>query len=327
MKIKRIISTLIAAAVLVSLAACGTTQAETEKATDPITGTEAEPVTESDTLTETEPETTEPETTEAPETKPEIEYAGLDSGIVRDGTPKKYFCLCFDDATQQDLKIIEMCKKYNYYDVTFFISTGLYGVDWTAGVGVPHVRFTKKEVQSGIYDGFDLAVHTLNHLPLDQYEKNVKKVKSEIENDAKNIYKLTGKYPVVMAWPGGDPNITRGLMKIAYENTSIRLGRGTTSTHNFKLPTELLWLEPTAEISEATLLSDFQRFLDAECTEDMLFFCWGHGFELDLYHSYDKLEQFIKKVAEAEGIERVTVSEFYQLFKDEIPSYIEDTAE
>ncbi|MBQ3870669.1 MAG: polysaccharide deacetylase family protein, partial [Clostridia bacterium] len=208
-----------------------------------------------------------------------------------------------------------------------FISTGLYGVDWTAGVGVPHVRFTKKEVQSGIYDGFDLAVHTLNHLPLDQYESNPKKVKSELETDAKNIYKLTGIYPVVMAWPGGDPNVTRGLMKIAYEQTSIRLGRGTTSTHKFDLPKELLWLEPTAEISEATLFNDFQRFLDAECTEDMLFFCWGHGYELDIYKSYDKLENFIKMVAEAEGIERVTVSEFYQLFKDEIPSYIEDTAE
>ena len=325
MKIKRMISILLSSATLLCFAACSDGGAVTtdDPQTPEITETEPE-TTEPET---TEPEATEPETTEAPETEPEIKYAGLDSGIVRDGTPKKYVCLCFDDATQQDLKIIEMCKKYNYYDVTFFISTGLYGVDWSAAVGVPHKRFTKKEVQSGIYDGFDLASHTLNHLPLDQYQNNVKKVKSELENDAKNIYKLTGIYPVVMAWPGGDPNVTRTLMKIAYENTSIRLGRGTTSTHKFDLPKEFLWLQPTAEISEATLFSDFQRFLDAECTEDMLFFCWGHGYELDIYHSYDKLEQFIKMIAEAEGVERVTVSEFYQLFKDEIPSYIEDTAE
>ena len=145
-----------------------------------------------------------------------------------------------------------------------------------------------------------------------------------MQKNADDIYALTGIYPLGMAWPGGDPNVTRQLMKIAYENTSIRLGRGTKSTHKFDLPTELLWLEPTAEISEATLFSDFQKFLDAECTEDMLFFCWGHGYELDIYHSYDKLEKFIKMVAEAEGIERVTVSEFYQLFKDEIPAVILD---
>ncbi len=207
------------------------------------------------------------------------------------------------------------------------MSTGLYGADWSSAVGVEHKRFTKKEIQSGIYDGFDLASHTKNHLPLDQYQNNVKKVVDELEGDAKNIYKLTGVYPVVMAWPGGDPNVTRKLMKIAYENTSIRLARGTTSTHKFELPKETLWLQPTAEISEATLMSDFKRFAEAECTEDMLFFCWGHGYELDIYNSYNKLENFIKTVTETEGIELVTVSEFYQLFKDEIPAYIEDTAE
>ena len=326
MKTKRVLSIVMSAVMFLCFVACsgetGTIGPESE---EPTVITTEEPSTTEEVTTEEM--TTEEITTEAPDTTPETVYAGLDSGIVRDGTPKKYVCLCFDDATQQDLKIIEMCKKYNYYDVTFFISTGLYGVDWSKAVGVPHVRFTKKEVQSGIYDGFDLASHTLNHLPLDQYQNNVKKVKSELENDAKNIYKLTGIYPVVMAWPGGDPNVTRTLMKIAYENTSIRLGRGTTSTHKFDLPKEFLWLQPTAEISEATLFSDFQRFLDAECTEDMLFFCWGHGYELDIYNSYDKLEQFIKMIAEAEGVERVTVSEFYQLFKDEIPSYIEDPAD
>ena len=326
MKIKQILSLVLFTAVLFAFAACAGGPAETtaetktaETTTETTTETEEITVTETETeiITETETETE----TEAETTAPGTEYAGMNSGIVRDGTPKKYFCLCFDDTTKQDLKIIEMCKKYNYYDVTFFTSTGLYGADWTAGVGVSHVRFTKKEMQSGIYDGFDLAIHTYHHYALDQQSEKV--VISEVNTDQKNIYKLTGIYPVVMAWPGGDPNINRNLMKIVYENTTVRLGRGTTSTHKFTLPTELLWLQPTAEISEATLMSDFKRFAEAECTEDMLFFCWGHGFELDLYNSYDKLENFIKTVTETEGIELVTVSEFYQLFKDEIPAYIE----
>ena len=324
MNIKRMISLILSVTALLCFVSCSGEPAATEPATDDT----ATAATEEPTTTEeetTEEVTTEEITTEAPDTTPDTVYAGLESGIVRDGTPRKYFCLCFDDTTQQDLKIIEMCKKYNYYDVTFFISTGLYGADWSSFVGVPHVRFTKKEIQSGIYDGFDLAIHTYRHMALDQQTE--KTVISEVKTDQKNIYKLTGIYPVVMAWPGGDPNINRNLMKIVYENTTVGLGRGTTSTHKFDLPKELLWLQPTAEISEATLISDFQRFLDAECTEDMLFFCWGHGYELDIYNSYDKLENFIKMVAEAEGIERVTVSEFYQLFKDEIPSYIEDTAE
>ncbi len=321
--IKKILSAIILLSVIFAFTACVGGPAETSaetiapETTQKITETEEITVTETETETETVTETeTEPETT-----APGTEYAGMDSGIVRDGTPKKYFVLCFDDTTQQDLKIIEMCKKYDYYAVTFFTSTGLYGTDWSDFVKVPHIRFTKKEMQSGIYDGFDLAIHTYRHLALDQQSE--KTVISEVNTDQKNIYKLTGKYPVVMAWPGGDPNVNRKLMKIVYENTTVRLGRGTTSTHKFDLPKELLWLQPTAEISEATLMSDFKRFAEAECTEDMLFFCWGHGYELDIYKSYDKLENFIKTVTETEGIELVNVSQFYQLFKDEIPAYTE----
>ena len=44
--------------------------------------------------------------------------------------PKKYFTLSVDDGVTQDLKIIDILKKYNMYCCTFNINTGLCGADW-----------------------------------------------------------------------------------------------------------------------------------------------------------------------------------------------------
>ena len=44
--------------------------------------------------------------------------------VKRDGTPKKYFTISFDDGITQDERIIEIYKKYNFKGGTFFIDTG-----------------------------------------------------------------------------------------------------------------------------------------------------------------------------------------------------------
>ena len=179
---------------------------------------------------------------------------------------------------------------------------------------------TKVRLNNGIYDGFDVAVHTLTHKSLKEYDNNPKAIRREVENDAENIYELTGVYPVGMAWPGGDNYVTETTKRLVFENTTIRFGRGITATHDFKLPEEFLMWQPTCSISDADLLLYADRFIEAECSEDMLFFVWGHGYELDVYQIYDRLEELIKMITEADDIVCVTTTEFYQLFKDQIPS-------
>ena len=59
----------------------------------------------------------------------------------------------------------------------------------------------------------------------------------------------------------------------------------------------------------------------------MLFFVWCHGYELDLFDTWDKFDLYIKTITEAaardDSIVLVTNAEFYQLFKDEIPAWKE----
>ena len=254
--------------------------------------------------------------------------AGADTTVVRDGTPKKYFTLSFDDGITQDLRIIEILKKYNAYCATFNINTGLYGANW-AWVGqqfnrpdVPHLRFTEEELKTGIYDGFEVAVHTLNHPSLKVYDTNSTMLKKEVYNDALNIYKITGVMPIGMAWPGGDTEYTRTTIEKVVELTHIRYARGTTRTGDFSLPTEFMQWMPTCSLTDNDCLRLAQKFVDAECTEDMLFYVWCHGYEFDLFDTWERLEKLVQMMAEDDSIVLVTNAEFYQLFKDEIPAII-----
>jgi len=254
------------------------------------------------------------------------ETAELSKDLLRDGTPKKYFTLSFDDGITQDYKIMEICRKYNFDGITFNINSGLCGEswDWVAeAVNVPgltHKRLTKKEIKNGAYDGFDVAAHTLNHGSMIDFDNNPAKVFKEVQNDVFNIKRMTGTMPLGMAWPGGDAVYSEQSIENVYKYTSVRFARGTTSTHNFSLPDRFLKWEPTCGIVESNLFELAKEFVEAEPTEDMLFYVWGHGYELDAFELYDTFEKLVKMMSEDDSVVCVSNTEFYLLFKDDIPS-------
>ena len=245
--------------------------------------------------------------------------------VKRDGTPKKYFTISFDDGITQDERIIEIYKKYNFKGGTFFIDTGLFGANWTwvgQTLGDPtltHIRWTEEEFKTGIYDGYDVESHTYDHPSL----KNLgpSKVVDEIMTDTENIYNLTGIYPTGMAWPGGDTEYTSATIEIVRDRTTAKFARATTSTYKFKLPRYWLKWQPTCGITDPNLFKYAQKFLDTECTEDMLFYVWGHGYELDYSKKWEDLDKLIKMMTEAEDVICVSNADFYWLFKDEVPAW------
>lgn len=308
------------------------TPAPTDAPTEEPAGTEAptEAPTEEETTVE---ETTEEVTTEAVTETPE---AGLDHGVVRDGTPKKYITIRMDDGITQDARMMEIMRKYGVDCCTFYVNTGLYGANW-AWVGqafnrpdVTHIRYTRAELESGIYDGFDVECHTRTHPSLKNLSE--RQVTREVKNDAENIEKLFGYKPIGMAWPGGDTEWNEGNITTILETTDIRYGSCTTRNTQmglgkFSLPQYFMTWYPTCGFSDADSLTLLNEFIAADCTEDMLFYVWGHGYELDIFNTWEKFETMIKTIAEAaeadDSIVLVTNAEFYQLFKDEIPAWKE----
>ena len=247
--------------------------------------------------------------------------------------PMKYFTMSFDDGITQDARIIEILKKYNM-PCTFNINTGLYGVrwDWVATAvnkpGLSHQRFTKAQIQTGIYDGFDVEVHTLTHPSLGRdYGTNAKQIIKQVGDDAKNITALTGIEPFGMAYPGGTEDDTSDfVIRTILENTNIRFARMAVNQSNpktFALPEYWMKWYPSCSASNVSYFKSLvKKLIAAKPTDrDLLLYAWGHGYEFDQLENWDKFEEVIKMISEADDIICVTNAEFYQLFKDQIPSW------
>lgn len=252
--------------------------------------------------------------------------AALPAELKRDGTPKKYFTLSFDDGITQDYKIMEICRKYGYKGITFNINSGLCGEswDWVADMikvpGVSHKRLTEEEIRNGAYSGFDVAAHTVTHGAMLSTDKDPVGAFREVQKDVFNIKKLTGIMPLGMAWPGGDGAYSEQSIENVSKYTSVRYARGTESTYAFSLPDRFLQWQPTCSITDERTLALAKEFIEAKPAEDMLFYVWGHGYELDAFDLYDRFEQLVKMMSEDENVVCVSNTEFYLLFKNEIPA-------
>lgn len=265
-----------------------------------------------------------------PATEPATQPAGDPETEPEKPTPKKYVTLRFDDGITQDDRVMEILRKYDMDCCTFYINTGLYGANW-AWVGetlgkpdLTHQRYTKEELEAGKYEGFDVGSHTLQHNSLKNL--NDRRVIREVKNDAENIAALTGKAPVGLAWPGGDTEYSVRNIETILANTDIRYGSCTTPTNTFDLPTYFMEWKPTCSFTYFDIDALTDQFIAAEPEEDMLFFVWCHSYELDAFDLWDEFDAFVKKLSEAaadDSIVPVTNSEFYEIFKEDIPAWKE----
>ena len=241
--------------------------------------------------------------------------------------------MSFDDGITQDERIIGILKKYNM-PCTFFINTGLLGVRWDwvgqqiGNPDIPHLRWTEAQLKTGIYDGFDVEVHTLTHPSLaGNYGTNKAQITKEVANDAANIKRIIGTTPVGMAYPGGTLADTSDfVIETILETTGIRFARlavNQTSPRNFALPEYWMMWRPTVSAANTSSFKFLiNKFISATPTDrDLLFYAWGHGFEFDQFDNWDAFEEIIKMISEADDIVCVTNTEFYDLFKDQIPSW------
>ena len=233
----------------------------------------------------------------------------------------KYFTFSFDDGVTQDLRAIEIFKKHDFYGCTFFINTGLLGANWDhvgalyGKPGVTHIRFTEEELKTGIYDGFDVAAHTLHHPSLSDYDDKPQKITEEVGRDAENIKRIFGYAPVGMSYPYGEFKATEKTIRTIIETTGIRYSRGVDSTHDFRLPDNFMIWRPTCSLTEDITLDLAKSFAELKTDKDALFYVWCHAYELDMYNTYDRLDKLIGMMSGKDDIKCVTNTEFYNLFK------------
>ncbi|MBQ3150301.1 MAG: polysaccharide deacetylase family protein [Clostridia bacterium] len=204
----------------------------------------------------------------------------------------------YDDCVTQDRRLVKLLNKYGL-KCTFNVNSGLFrsaSPIVVNGVTVPHVRFAKEEIKP-LYEGHEVAVHTLTHPSL----KNLsdEDIIREVEEDRIALSEIVGYDVVGMAYPGGTGNMNDHVAELIAKNTGVKYARTTTSTHNFEPQTELFRFDPTihqhAEMDKMFELA--KEFIEMKPDSPKLFYIWGHSYEIDALDDWDRLEEFFALIS------------------------------
>ena len=117
----------------------------------------------------------------------------------------KAITFSYDDAVTQDIHLIELLNKYNLKG-TFNLNSELLGkknILIREGQRIAHYKIAPKDVKY-VYEGHEVAVHTLTHPLLPKLEEA--EIIRQVEEDRKNLEALVGYDVVGMAYPGGGIN-------------------------------------------------------------------------------------------------------------------------
>jgi hypothetical protein len=227
-----------------------------------------------------------------------------DKQVKTFGGKLKAVTFSYDDGVTQDRRLVRIFNKYGL-KCTFNINSAKLGEPWSIyqqGANLAHVKLHPDEVR-GVYEGHEIAVHTLHHPSLGSLSDE--EIIKEVEEDRIRLSELAGYEVVGMAYPGGTPCMNEHVADVIRNNTGVKYSRTTTATYNFELPKDLLVLDPTihhhADINGLFKLG--QEFIDLKPDRPQLFYIWGHAYEFDVSEDeWERFEEFCRMISGKDDI-------------------------
>ncbi len=209
----------------------------------------------------------------------------------------KAITFSYDDCTVQDVRLVELFNKYGV-KATFNVNSELFSQKnelILEGVRVCHDKLDVNDIKK-LYEGHEVAVHTLTH-PCLQQIKDDDEIVRQIEEDRKNLENIVGYKIVGMAYPCNGNNVDR-VADIIKNRTAIKYARTTTSTFNFDLQHDLLQFNPTVHHHDYDNLFKLgEEFVNLKCDTPKLFYIWGHSFEFDIHNDWERFEDFLRLIS------------------------------
>ncbi len=215
----------------------------------------------------------------------------------------KAITFSYDDGVTQDIRLVEIFNKYNL-KATFNLNSELLGKEGgfeQQGHHVVHNKVNPEDVRT-LYEGHEVAVHTLTHPNLTTLDED--EIVRQVEEDRKNLSKLTG-YPVIgMAYPCGGVNNNDFVADVLRRRTEIKYSRTITSSHSFDLQDNLLRFKPTVHHHGEwdKMFELAEEFLTLKTDEPKLFYIWGHAYEFDIFDQWDAFDDFCKMISGKDDI-------------------------
>ena len=223
--------------------------------------------------------------------------------FFREQVKKKAITFSYDDGVTQDIRLIELLNKYGL-KCTFNLNSELLsqkGMLIREGKRIAHYKIHAEDVKH-IYEGHEVAVHTLTHPNLTQCDD--KEIIRQVETDRLNLSGLVGYEVVGMAYPCGGVNNDDRVASIIKENTGVKYSRTITSNNCFDLQENLYRFNPTAyHLNFEGMMQSGREFIELKPEEPKVFYIWGHSYEMDYGADYwVKLEEFFKLISNKEDI-------------------------
>lgn len=206
----------------------------------------------------------------------------------------------FDDGNLEDIPLIEIMNKYGLKG-TFNLNSGLLnengGWNFKNLKTVKHINFCEI---GNLYNGHEIAGHSYNHPSLT--DLNHKDIVNQIALDKKLLEFLFDQKIEGFAYPMGTFNDEVG--EVLLEN-DIKYARTTVQTLDFSLPKNPIFWNPTCHFRHENIEKLADAFLETK-NENVLFYIWGHSYELLNDDDFIWFDSFCKKLSGKEDIAYLT---------------------
>lgn len=220
---------------------------------------------------------------------------------------KKALTLSYDDGVIQDIRFVEIVKKYGLKG-TFNLNSGIWADKDYDDSAVTHRRLTKEKALK-LYpeSGWEIASHTITHPNLVGMPANA--CTYEILKDRESLEKDFGRIVRGFAYPYGTYNDTVvGCLKAS----GIVYARTVSSSYNFDIPTDWLVLRPTCHHADPKQQELTDKFVSGTPgIAPWLYYVWGHSYEFDFQDNWEILGTFAEKVGKHEDIWYASNIEIY----------------
>ena len=153
-----------------------------------------------------------------------------------------------------------------------------------------------------VYEGHEIAVHTLTHPNLTQCDEN--EIIRQVETDRQNLSELAEYEVVGMAYPCGGVNNDDRVADIIKQHTGVKYSRTIASNKNFDVQKNLFRFNPTIyHLNFEEMMTLGQQFIELKTDTPKIFYIWGHSYETDFANDYwQKLEEFFQLISNKDDI-------------------------
>ncbi len=203
---------------------------------------------------------------------------------------RKAVTFSYDDGNTQDIRLIELLNQY-HVKCTFNLNSGLNSSDVWYYKNQPVRRLNLPECTE-LYKSHEIAVHGSFHRNMTELDSPT--LHEEIFSDRDRLAEIFGTMPVGMAYPYGSYH--QAVMQVL-QKAGIRYGRTVCASHSFQKQSNLLAFQPTCHHDDEDLFQLADKFLNSDSDDIQIFYIWGHSYEFDGNHNWDRIEKFLDKIA------------------------------